>query len=148
MIHRRRGIVALAAILAGGCARDSIESCAQNLSGEYTGERGVWVITETQDRLEIYPVFPDRGIPADGTLEIAPRVITLDRTADGTLRGEAKRRYMKASASCLAKVAVRITRCANDTLDVVMADTAPPLSFAPCQWGRVEPARVELWKRR
>ena len=42
---------------------------------------------------------------------------------------------------------VRVARCADDTLEVVHADPPPPLSFAPCQFGRAEPARVERWRR-
>lgn len=140
--------VAALAVLTGCDRRAPIESCAHNLTGEYASERGSWMVTDQGQRLEIYPLFPDVPAATGEVTEVAPRVIELGRSTDGALHGEAKRRYMKGSASCLAKVPVRIARCAGDALEVVHGETAPPLAFAPCQWGRTEPARVERWTRR
>ncbi len=96
------------------------------------------------EQLEIYPAFPD--VPASN-LEVAPRTIELWRE-DGVLRGNTHRRYMQGSSSCTAKVPATIARCADNTLEIVHAETVPPLSFTPCSWGRTEPARVERWTRR
>ncbi len=148
----------LIALACAGCdRRATITSCDQDLTGEYaseaTGEQVPlgraaaeqhWMVVDHGARLEVFPLFAD--VPG-GDLEIAPRTIELARTQDGTLRGDTRRRYMKGSASCVAKVPARIARCASDTLEIVHAETAPPLGFAPCQFGRTEPARVERWNR-
>jgi hypothetical protein len=138
-------LVAAIAVFTGCDRRAPIDSCAADLTGEYDSAAGRWSITDRGHRLEVFPLFPD--VPAS-ELEVAPRVIELARTKDGTIRGEVRRRYMQAATSCVAKLPVRIARCADNALEVVHGDTAPPLGFAPCQWGRSEPARVERWTRR
>lgn len=143
----RCALVAVA-VLAGCDRRAPIETCDHQLTGEYAGEHGAWMILDQGQRLEAYPLFPDVPAARGEATEVAPRMIELARSAEGGLEGDARRRYMKGATSCLAKVPVRIARCANDTLEVVHGDTAPPLGFAPCAWGRTEPARVERWTRR
>ncbi|MBA2541927.1 MAG: hypothetical protein H0V17_19940 [Deltaproteobacteria bacterium] len=145
---RDMGLLAVIAVAGfGGCQRRApVTSCASDLSGEYESSAGRWMLIDHGPRVEAYPLFTD--VPAAGDLEVAPRMIEWRRTADGSLRGETRRRYMKTSASCLARVPARITSCASDTLDIVLGDTAAPLSFTPCQFGRVEPAHVERWTHR
>lgn len=128
------------------CDRPRITSCDQDLGGEYSAGDRRWVVIDHGESLEVYPVSPD-VVPSTIELEIAPKWIELWRE-DGRLQGQANRRYMKAAAICTAHVPVTVARCADNTLDVVHAEPAPPLSFAPCAWGRTEPARVERWVRR
>ncbi len=138
-----RLLLAVAALTA--CeGRATITSCDQDLGGEYAVGDRRWIVMDHGEQLEIYPAFPD--VPASN-LEVAPRTLELWRE-DGMLRGKTHRRYMQGAASCTAKVSATIARCANNTLEIVHAETSPPLSFAPCTWGRTEPAQVERWMRR
>ena len=145
------------AVISRACAgcdrRVPITSCEQDLTGEYASEQVPsgrdaagqrWMVVDQGTHLEVFPLFAD--VPGD--LETAPRMIELRRTDDGTLRGDTKRRYMKGSASCVTKVPARIARCSADMIEIVHAETAPPLSFSPCVFGRAEPARVERWTHR
>ena len=68
-------------------------------------------------------------------------------TSAGTISGILHRRYMRGDASCVARIAVHVTRCAGDSLDVVLADPSPPLGFAPCAWPRPAPSRLVHWQR-
>ena len=63
-------------------------------------------------------------------------------TARATLTGTLRRRYMRRAERCDAHVPVHITRCAGDTLELVLADPSPPLVYAPCTWSRPGPSRV------
>jgi hypothetical protein len=124
--------------------RVPITSCADDLSGEYANGDQRWMVLDRGSSLEAYPLFPD--VPA-GPLEVAPRVIELGRT--GTqIAGEVRRRYMKATTICIAKLPARITACTDDSLELVFADTSPPLAFDPCRWPGPEPSRRERWMRR
>ena len=128
--------------------RAPITSCDQDLSGEYADGDRRWTVVDHGRQLDAFPGFAD--VPSAGGLEVAPRVLELYRAGAGPeeqLRGDVKRRYMKGALSCWSKLPVRVARCADDTLEVVHADPPPPLSFAPCQFGRAEPARVERWRR-
>ena len=139
----RSSLVALATLAA--CeGRATIRSCDQDLGGEYTAGDRRWMVIDHGEQLEIYPAFPD--VPAS-SLEVAPRTLELWREG-GVLRGATHRRYMQGAASCTAKLPATIARCADNTLEIVHAETAPPLGFAPCTWGRTDPARVERWTRR
>ena len=124
--------------------RTPFQTCTQDLSGEYAVGAEHWMILDRGAALEAYPLFPD--VPAS-ELEVAPRMIELTRERDG-VRGSVKRRYMKLAAMCIAKAPITVASCANDTLEIVRADPAPPLGFAPCQWSRPEPSRHERWTRR
>jgi len=81
-----------------------------------------------------------------GAGEVAPRVIDLERRGDA-LSGTQHRRYMRAADRCDDRVPVRVTACAGDTLDIVLADSVPPLSYAPCTWPSRAPSRRERWRR-
>jgi hypothetical protein len=121
-----------------------IRSCADDLTGEYGSGDRHWMVLDRGTSLEAYPLFPD--VPA-GEIEIAPRIMELDRVG-AQVSGEVRRRYMKGSAACIAKVPVRVTTCSSDGLELVFAETSPPLSFTPCQWPRPESSRLERWQRR
>jgi hypothetical protein len=115
----------------------------------YAGADGRWMLIDDRATLEAYPLFPD--VPAAPGLEVGPRVIDLRRSEDG-LTGHVRRRYMRGSAVCTAKVPVRVTSCGGDALQLVLADTAPPLTWPadaeqPCGWPRPAPSRVERWIR-
>ncbi len=134
---------AVIALACAGCdRRATIESCEQDLTGEYEADGRHWMVIDQGARLEVFPLFADVP-PAE--IEVAPRMIEFRRSPDGTLRGDTKRRYMKGSASCVTKLPARIARCAANTLEVVHAETTSPLAFSPCQFGQADPARVERW---
>jgi hypothetical protein len=40
-----------------------------------------------------------------------------------------------------------VTSCKDDTLEIVLGDPVPPISFAPCAWGQNAPSRRERWRR-
>lgn len=136
-------VLAIACVAA--CDRKPpIRSCADDLTGEYANGDQHWMVLDRGASLEVYPLFPD--VPA-GDLEIAPRMMELDRMG-AQVAGQVRRRYMKGSAACIAKAPAHVTACANDALELVVADTAPPLAFSPCTWPRPEPSRRERWIRR
>jgi hypothetical protein len=89
--------------------------------------------------VEAYPLFDD-SVP-DG----APRVIDLRRGERFT--GEVKRRFDRGSAECLATAPVRIAKCKEDRLQLVIADVSTPLSLTPCQWPQPAEPRFEHWRR-
>ena len=144
-----------AAVLAGmlvmtGCGRRaSLTSCDDNLRGVYTAGPGDgaerWMVLDSDDKLEAYPLFPDVDGPRE--LEIHPRRIDLTRAADSTLAGTVHRRYLQRADICEAQVPVHVTRCAGDTLELVLTDPAPPLGFAPCSWPGPAPSRLVRWQR-
>lgn len=145
-----------AAVLAGMLAiaachrRAPLASCEDNLRGVYVAGSERWMILDDGDTLEAYPLFPDVDGPPD--LEIHPRRIDLTRSAaassaSATLAGTVHRRYMRRAEICEAQVPVHITRCAGDTLDLVLTDPAPPLGFSPCTWPGPAPSRLVRWQR-
>jgi hypothetical protein len=73
-------------------------------------------------------------------------VIELARRPSG-LGGTVRRRYMRRADTCEARGDVEISRCAGETLELVVAAPAAPLAFAPCRWPRAAPAHVERWRR-
>jgi len=89
--------------------------------------------------LEAYPMFDDGS--ADG----APRAIDLTRTEK--LEGQIKRRFMRGADLCDAHAPIRIVKCKANALEVVLADVPAPLAYAPCEWPRSAPSRVEWWRR-
>jgi hypothetical protein len=101
------------------------------------------MVLDRGSAIEAYPLFVD--VPSVSGLEIAPRVIDLEREGDA-LVGHVRRRYMRGMASCTAKLPVRITACAGDALDVLLADPVPPLAFEPCRFPRAEGNRRERWR--
>lgn len=91
--------------------------------------------------------------PASHATDAAPASRMPDAVAagrainPGTLSGILHRRYMRGAASCDARIAVHVTRCAGDTLDLVVADPSPPIGFAPCAWPGPAPSRLVHWQR-
>lgn len=148
-----------AIVLAAGCVtwachrRPPIASCDDDLRGVYTAGGERWMVLDEGDALEAYPLFPDADGPAD--LVTAPRVIELSRgsraaaAAPGApaIAGTLHRRYMRRAEQCDAHVPVHVTRCAGDTLELVLADPAPPIGFSPCSWPGPGPSRLVRWRR-
>ncbi|HEX4421373.1 MAG TPA: hypothetical protein VH165_25835 [Kofleriaceae bacterium] len=159
--------LALAAALAACSRRPPITSCDDDLRGVYTADPAGaerWMVLDDGATLEAYPLFPDTGAPGSPgslrRLEIAPRVIDLKRpsatrpagsadapTAPAALAGTVSRRYMLRADRCDASAPIHVTRCAGDTLDLVLADPSPPLGFAPCSWPSPAPSHVVHWRR-
>lgn len=86
--------------------------------------------------------------PDAATASRMPAAAAASRATDaGTLSGILHRRYMRGAASCEARIAVHVTRCAGDTVDLVLADPSPPTGFAPCAWPGPAPSRLVHWQR-
>lgn len=152
------------AVLAACDGRAPIASCSDDLRGVYAVDGRRWMVLDNRATLEAYPLFADGEPP--GKLEVAPRVIDLQRTPDG-LAGEVHRRYARGTARCDGTAAVHVTACAGDTLELVLADPQPPLALDitcappvggaarptgggpcnPCSWSRPAPSRRERWTR-
>ncbi|HWU89527.1 MAG TPA: hypothetical protein VN253_19835, partial [Kofleriaceae bacterium] len=138
---------------AGACdRRPPLASCDDDLRGVYVADGQRWMILDGRDALEVYPLFDDvtparsAGGP-DAELEVAPRMISLRRTPGG-VAGEVRRRYMRGTRVCLAKVPARLTACAGDAIELVVSDPAPPLAWErPCLWPRPGSSRRERWIR-
>ena len=153
---------ALAALVLAACARRApVTSCDDDLHGMWVAPAGQaepdplhlgpagarWMMLDNGATLEAYPMFDD-AVPPAGTppdLVLAPRVLDLARTP--TLTGELKRRVMRRADTCDARAPVQITRCADDTLELVLVDPPLPLTLAPCSYPAPAPARVERWHR-
>jgi hypothetical protein len=136
---------ALALTLAACSGRAPIASCADDLQGAYAAPSGRWMVLDNRPKLatlEAYPLFDD-ATPARDVV-VAPRVIDLALAPSGG-SGTALRRYMRGGDACVARAAVHLTSCRDDMLELVLADLAPPLTFAPCTWPAPAPAHVERW---
>ena len=145
MPRAARCVVLLAA---AACSRRApLTTCDDDLRGVYRDGDQRWMILDDSATLEAYPLFPDADGPGD--VVTAPRKLELARSAGGSaaLAGTLHRRYMRGSASCDAGIAVHATRCAGDTIDLVLADPSPPLAFSPCSWPRPAPSRLVHWQR-
>ena len=147
----RAALLALAVVAGvGGCSRRApITSCDQSLEGAWQSDHQAerWMILERGGALEVYPLFPDGrppGTPAD--LETAPRAIDLARSPRG-LGGDVVRRFTQRGVACNAKAAVHVTSCADDVLELVLADPPAPAEFAPCTFARPDSSRRERWRR-
>jgi hypothetical protein len=136
---------ALALVLAACGRRAPIASCDDDLRGVYTSGAERWMVLDDRGTLEAYPLFPDSDGPPD--LVVAPRVIELVRDGRAELSGTLRRRYMRRAQRCDAHVPVQVTRCAGDTLELVLADPAPPIELSPCTWPGPGSSRVERWRR-
>jgi len=147
--------------------------CDDDLRGVYVaGLRGVpgatgvaganaerWMVLDDGPTLEAYPLFPDGATPGPASAvgpatgdaavtEVAPRVIDFERTpGKPTIDGTLRRRYLRRADLCDAHVPVHLTSCAGDVLQLVLADPAPPISWAPCVWPGLAPSRVVRWRR-
>jgi len=144
----------LAGILVAACDRRApLASCDDDLRGVYVAGSERWMILVNGDKLEAYPLFPDVGGPPE--LEIHPRRIDLTRSHPdpagsaglATLAGTVHRRYLRRAEICEAQVPVHVTRCAGDTLELLLTDPAPPLGFSPCSWPGPAPSRLVRWER-
>ena len=140
----RAAMIALV-VLAAACSRRApITSCDQRLDGTWRSDHQdeTWMILESRSgTLEIYPLFPDGrppGTPAE--LETAPRAIDLQRTPGG-LVGDVQRRFMRRGVACTATADVRVLSCANDGLDLVLANPPMPAGFDPCSFPRPDSSR-------
>jgi len=136
----------LAALFVACSHRAPIASCDDDLGGTYvaaSGER--WSVTDDRATLEAYPLFPDA--PRTGDVLAAPRAIDLRRSSGVTMAGTARRRYTLRDKACDARAITSITRCADDTLELVTSDPPPPSSFADCRGGTPPHVQVERWRR-
>jgi len=157
------------------CSRRApLASCEDDLGGVYLADAERWMLLDHGETLEAYPLFPDgaaaapEGAPPAGRdrVIVAPRAIDLTRGAAASagpsagevppagppatsppLAGTLRRRYMQRALACEAHVPVHVTRCAGDTLELVLANPSPPLAYAPCTWSRPGPSRVVRWRR-
>jgi hypothetical protein len=122
-----------------------IASCDDDLRGVYATDRERWMILDSGATLEAYPLFPDGAVTSE--LVSAPRVIDLERPGNASLRGTLHQRFMRRAERCDAEVRIQISRCAGDTLELVLSDPSPPLRFSPCEWPRPGTSRVVRWRR-
>ncbi len=151
-----RDLTCAAIVAIAACSRTAplIGSCDDDLRGIYVAGSERWMVLDNGATLEAYPVFPDATpvAPSAGGDEVvvAPRVIDLQRagsTPGAPPAGTLRRRYMLRAQSCEARVPVHVTRCAGDTLELVLADPSPPIGFSPCAWLGPAPSRVVRWRR-
>ncbi len=134
-------------MLCSACERRApIHSCTDDLQGEWRAEGDQrWMMLDFGSSLEAYPLFDDVTGPRTQT-EVAPRMIELTRT--GTqLAGVVRRRYMHANEVCVAAGKLEVASCTSDTLELRLAEPAPPTRFGPCQWGPEPLARTIRWHR-
>jgi len=140
MTAARLALAGLAVLLCSCDRRAAVTSCDDDIHGVWVTESGAkWSLLDHGPTLEAFPLFDD------AVAEGAPRVIDLQRT--DKLAGDVKRRFMRGPAECVAAAPMRIAKCKDDTLQIVVADPQPPLSFAPCSWGKPAESRVEHWRR-
>lgn len=138
--------IALGAVAA--CDRRApIASCDDDLRGVYVAGDERWMILDNGPTLEAYALFPDGSITDE--VVAAPKVIDLERgnPTGGGVRGTLHQRFMRHAERCEASVAIEVTRCAGDMLELVLADPSPPIGFAPCAWAQAGPSRIARWHR-
>ncbi len=132
--------LAAAAMLVACDRRPAVTSCDDDLRGTWVNDTGArWSVLDYGAKLEAFPAFADAV--ADG----APRRIDVERGSK--LAGEVRRRFMRRADACEARAPIRIAKCKDNSLQVIVADPQPPLSFAPCTWGQPAASRVEHWRR-
>jgi hypothetical protein len=148
----KRAIALAIAACSGRAPVDEAGSCAGELTGVWVADGERWMLLDDGATLEAYPLFPD--VPAraaTGATEIAPRFLSLTRPpatpGAAPLAGELHRRYLSHAQVCEARAPVHVTRCAGDTLELVVADVYPPLAFEPCTWPLAGPSRRVRWRR-
>jgi hypothetical protein len=139
-----RAAIALAIALGACGKRATVTACTDDLGGAWKSDSGQrWMIIDGGKTLEAYTLFDDTR-PALTGVELGPRVIDFARTPQGA-DGDVKRRYVHAGDECVGRAPAHVVGCREDTLELVLADPAPPSAYAPCQWGRPEPSRRERW---
>ena len=132
--------MAVVVALAACDRRPTVTSCDDDLHGVWITDTGAkWSLLDTGNTLEAFPTFDD-AVPTG-----APRVIDIKR-AD-KLSGTVTRRFMQGATECAAKAPIRIAKCKDNTLQIVVADPQPPLQFSPCSWGKPAESRLEHWHR-
>ena len=137
-------MIRAALVLLAACGgNEPLTSCASDLGGTWRSDNGEWMILGSRDALEIYPLFDDTKLPGV-RFEVGARVIDLSH---GNQAGDVKRRFVSMGVSCVATAPVHLVSCAGDTLELVLADPAPPIGFSPCAFGRAEPSHRERWTR-
>lgn len=134
-----------ALVLVAACGgKEPLTSCRSDLAGTWLGDTGErWMIIGAAGTYEVYPLFDDTKLPGV-TFEVGPRAIDLTRDKQ---QGEVRRRFGSAGTTCIAKAPVHLVSCAGETLELVLADPAPPISFTPCAFGRPAPSHRERWTR-
>lgn len=133
--------ILLAAIALAGCdRRPAVSSCDDDLHGVWIDDAGArWSLIDHGKSIEAFPIFDD-AVPSG-----APRVIDLERK--DKLAGSVSRRFRQRAGECVATAPIRVAKCKDNTLQVIVADPQPPVGFAPCAWGRPAESRVEHWRR-
>jgi hypothetical protein len=136
------------AILFAGCSSSPpLSTCADSLAGTWRSETGDWMILDRGAQLEGYPLFDDSRPESIADVVIAPRALDLARNGD-VIDGRITRRYTRGGDSCVVKVPFRVLSCAGSMLEVIFADTSPPMQFSPCvESARSNPSRREKWQR-
>jgi hypothetical protein len=138
---------AACAVLAACDRAPTIDTCTDSLSGQWRDAEGrAWSILDQGARLEAYPAFPDNQLPpgADPTLEVAPRVIDLQR-AGAIITGAVHRRFMTEDKACDPAVRIRVLACRARTLELELAEPPAPTSFTPCTLPATPPPVATRW---
>lgn len=146
-----RAAVALALLVAGCRARAPVASCADRLDGEWRADgSGAWAITDDGARAEAYPLWPDLGAGLGSGVRAAPRAATIEHAAGAArLEGSIARLYTRGAHVCRATAPLHVLACADDTLDVILADPSEPAfgSGDACAIPRAGASRRERWHR-
>ena len=148
MIAAARAAVVSLGIL-GACHRTApLGTCTDPLDGTWRTDGGErWMVIDHGTSLEAYTLFDDtRPIGAPAGIEISPRTLELSRTSQA-VAGEVRRRYLRAADPCVGKAPAHLLGCQGDTIELVLADPAAPIAYAPCGWGRPAASHRERWRR-
>jgi hypothetical protein len=134
-------LVAALALAGVGCdRRPAVTSCDDDLHGVWITEAGAqWSLLDFGPTLQAFPLFDDAAVGG------APRVIDLERGQK--LAGFVHRRFMQGATECVASAPIRIAKCKQNTLQIVIGEPQAPLSFTPCSWGKPAESRLEHWRR-
>lgn len=127
-------------------------SCGDDLHGVWVAPAGArWMLLDNRPHpatLEAYPLFPDAAdVVAPPGVVVAPRVIDLRAGSGVGLAGDVLRRYTRGGDACEMRAPIHVTACTAAGLEVVLADPAAPVGFAPCARAPGAPSRREIWKR-
>jgi hypothetical protein len=142
-------VKALVLVAIAACHREpAIESCGDSIGGMWRDAQGRrWAVVDHGTRVEAYPDWPDTALPpgAAPDLEVAPRVVDLERRGDQLL-GAVHRRFMKGADICDPAVAIRVRACRGRTLELEYAEPPAPTAFTPeCVMPSIPPAPVTTW---
>jgi len=138
----------LVLIALAGCGADpDITSCKDSIDGMWRDAHGQrWAVMDHGPRVEVFPDFPDNALPpgAPPELEVAPRVIDLERRGD-QLAGAIHRRFMKGKDGCDPAVPIRVRACRGKKMQLEWAEVPAPTTFAPCAMPSIDPPQVTTW---